>query len=322
MPIRPAVPPVLPRLTEASTVEDSQEAASMAAVATAERTDGIRPTPTRKDHEIMNHNVKNPTRSVSRFKAAPLIAVPLVAYLQVCEAQPSNQWTFSSAEEASRALFVAVQSQDSSTLQEILGQNTELISSNDAARDEFDRNQFVSKYRQMHRLAPAADGATVLYIGAENWPFPIPLVLQDGRWRYDSDAGEQEILYRRIGENEVAAIEACRALVVPLTQPKAQVENGSSADILLKAARAEQTPLVSHGYSFRILSSPGRNKLELVAFPVMYGSSGVMTFIVNDAGVVYQKDLGASTETIVTKMAVHPNDSTWARVEAELANSR
>ena len=268
----------------------------------------------------MNQSIKSPTRSSSRFKAAPLLAVPLAAYLQVCVAQPSTQWTFSSAEEASRALLVAVQSQDSSTLKEILGQNAELISSNDAARDELDRNRFVSKYRQMHRLAPAANGAMVLYIGAENWPFPIPLVLQDGLWRYDSDAGEQEILYRRIGENEVAAIEACRALVVTLKQPKEPVEAESAADTLLTAARAEPTPLVSHGYSFRILSSPGSNKLEFVAFPVMYGASGVMTFIVNDTGVVYQKDLGASTETVVTKMAVHPNDSTWARVEAELAN--
>lgn len=269
----------------------------------------------------MNHSsIKSPTRSSWRFKAAPLLAVPLAGYLQVCEAQPSNQWTFSSAEEASRALFVAAQSQDSGTLKEILGQSDGLISSSDAAQDELDRNQFVSKYRQMHRLAPAAAGAMVLYIGAENWPFPIPLVLQDGLWRYDSDAGEQEILYRRIGENEVAAIQACRALGVTLKQPKAQVEAGSAADTLLTAARAEQAPLVSHGYSFRILSSPGSNKLEFVAFPVMYGSSGVMTFIVNDTGVVYEKNLGASTETMVTKMAVHPNDSTWARVEAELAN--
>ena len=268
----------------------------------------------------MKHNITNPTRSSSRFKAASLLAAPLAAYLSIGEAQPSNQWTFASAEEASRALFVAVQSRDSGTLQEILGQNAELISSSDAARDELERNQFVSKYRQMHRLAPAGNGATVLYIGAENWPFPIPLVLENGLWRYDSDAGEQEVVYRRIGENEIAAIEACRALVTTLKHPKTPTEAASAADSFITAARAEQTPLTSHGYSLRILSNPGRQKLEFVAFPVMYGSSGVMTFIVNDAGVVYEKNLGADTETIVTKMAAHPTDSSWTRVETELVN--
>ena len=268
----------------------------------------------------MSHITQNPGKASARFKAATLLAVPLAAYLSICEAQPANQWTFASAEEASRALFVAVQSHDSSTLQEILGQNTQIISSNDAARDELDRAQFVSKYQQMHRLAPAANGTMVLYIGAENWPFPIPLLSQNGLWRYDSDTGEQEVLYRRIGENEVAAIEACRALVETLKHSKAPAESASAADSFIKAARAEQTPLTSHGYSLRILPDPDPQKLEFVAFPVVYGASGIMTFIVNDTGVVYEKNLGASTEAVVSKMDAHPTDSTWNRVETEPAN--
>jgi hypothetical protein len=247
------------------------------------------------------------------FKAVSLLAVPLAAYVQVCKAQPSSQWTFASADEASRTLFVAVQSHDTGTLREILGQQVELISSGDAAQDELDRDQFLREYRQMHRLAPAGNAEMVLYIGAENWPFPIPLILSDGVWRYDSETGAKEVVHRRIGENEVTAIAACQALVVALKQPKAQAEPAD--DTLLNAARTAQKPLVSHGYSFRILSSSGNSKREFVAYPVVYGSTGVMTFIVNAAGVVYQKDLGTGTDSIVARMAAHSADSTWIRVE-------
>ena len=248
----------------------------------------------------MSYSVKSPAKSPLRLKAVPLLAVPLAAYLQLCEAQPTSQRTFPSAEEASRALFVAVQSHDTSNLREILGQKEELISSSDPAQDELDRDQFVRKYRQMHRLARISNSERVLYIGAENWPFPIPLVLHDGVWRYDSDTGAKEVIYRRIGENELTAIEACQTLVT--------------------AAPAEQKPLVSQGYSFRILSNPANSKLECVAYPVVYGFTGLMSFIVNDAGVVYQKDLGANTKTIATKMAAYPTDSTWTRAETEPAN--
>ena len=275
---------------------------AVVAVAAARHANGMRQTLNLTENEIMNHSVKNPTLFSFRLKTAGLLAVPLAAFLQVGEAQPPSQSTFASAEEASHVLFVAVQSHDTSTLRAILGPKDELISSSDDAQDELDRDQFVRKYRQMHRLARTANGEMLLYIGAENWPFPIPLVLRDGAWRYDSDTGEKEVLYRRIGENESAAIEACQALVMSVKQP-------------------EQNPLVSHGYSFRLLPNPDSNKPEFVAYPVLYGSSGVMTFIVNDAGVVYEKDLGANTETIVTKMTARPGDSTWTRVEAQLANS-
>jgi hypothetical protein len=297
--IRRAGPPALLRPTvassaEASTVEASTAAASVVAVtAVAGKY---------QESEIMCNSVKKPAKSSLRLKAVPLLAVPLAAYLQVAQAQPSNQWTFNSAEAASRALFVAVESHDTGTLKEILGQKDELMSSSDAAQDEIDRDQFVRKYRQMHRLARASNGAMVLYIGAENWPFPVPLVFHDGVWHYDSDAGEKEVLYRRIGENEVTAISACQALAGSLKTPQAQEQ------------------VASHGYSFRILKSPDNNQLELVAYPVEYGSSGVMTFMVNHSGVVYQKDLGASTQTVVSKMAAFHTDSTWTPVATEQAN--
>ena len=129
-------------------------------------------------------------------------------------AQQQDQRTFHSAEEASLALFTAAQQQNERALLDILGPaGKEVISSGDPAEDMNNRVGFVVKYKQMHRLAKELDGTTILYVGAENWPFPIPLVSTDGAWFFDTDAGKEEILLRRIGKNELAAVDACHQLV-------------------------------------------------------------------------------------------------------------
>ena len=248
---------------------------------------------------------------------AALLAVPLAACLQIAQAQQPDQRTFTSAEEASHALFVAVEADEAGAIAQILGQADEPSSSSDAEQDKLDRAQFVRKYREMHRLARERNGEVVLYIGAENWPFPIPLISHDGLWRYDADAGEQEVLYRRIGENEVTAIETCHALVATLKKPQVHATTNNRAASLLDTARGGDKPVAFRGYTFRILSSGGGTP-AIVAYPTRYGSSGVMTFMVSETGVVYQKDLGSDTEKVATGMIAYHRDSTWAPAETGL----
>jgi hypothetical protein len=173
--------------------------------------------------------------------AAPF-AVLLSGSMQVSAAQPSSQTTFPSAEDASRALLVAVENHDNPALTKILGQRDALITSNDEAQDKLDREQFVHKYQQMHRLVRGRNGEMLLYIGAENWTFPIPLVSHNGIWRYDSDAGEKEVLYRRIGENEVSAIEVCQALNAPATKTEVHANANNPVDTLLATVKASRKP--------------------------------------------------------------------------------
>ena len=129
-------------------------------------------------------------------------------------AQQPGQRTFSSAEEASSALVAAVQSDDEKAMLGLFGPDgKEIISSGDAAEDARGRANFVAKYREMHRLVNEPDGTTTLYIGARNWPTPIPLMNKGNSWYFDTEAGKQEILYRRIGRNELSAIRVCQELV-------------------------------------------------------------------------------------------------------------
>jgi hypothetical protein len=121
-----------------------------------------------------------------------------------CVAWQSSQATFASAEEASHALFLAVRNHDEPAVTEILQAGNSPVSADEQLQARLDRERFVQKYQEMHRLVREAHGGMVLYIGAENWPFPIPLVSRNGAWRFDPDAGVPEIRYRRIGENELA----------------------------------------------------------------------------------------------------------------------
>ncbi len=129
-------------------------------------------------------------------------------------AQQQGQKTFSSSEEASSALVAAAQSNDEKVLIDILGPDAkQIISSGDETEDNDARANFVQKYQEIHRLVKEPDGTTTLYIGAENWPTPIPLVNKGNLWYFDTEAGKKEILYRRIGENELSTIRVCQELV-------------------------------------------------------------------------------------------------------------
>jgi hypothetical protein len=129
-------------------------------------------------------------------------------------AQQQGQKTFSTPNEASNALFAATQNNDEKQMLDILGPDgKQLVSSGDETEDAHSRANFVKDYQEMHRLVKEPDGTVTLYIGAQNWPTPIPIVNKGSTWYFDTDAGKNEILYRRIGRNEMSTTRVCRELV-------------------------------------------------------------------------------------------------------------
>jgi Protein of unknown function (DUF2950) len=272
-----------------------------------------------------------------RLKITVTIGAVLLAASSVplSFAQKSTQANFSSAEAASHALFVAVQSDSDQALARILGGGTELVSTDDSAEDKLEREQFGKKYEEMHRLVREPDGSTVLYVGAENWPFPVPLVSKAGAWYFDAVAGREEVLFRRIGGNEETAIETCHALVITgqRQETAATVEDPviQYAQTLVSAhemnagsdapASKEEPSGPFHGYYFRMLSGQpksgaGANAgFAFIAYPAEYRSSGVVTFVVSENNVVYKKDLGPDTAKLAKKITAGTPFSTWHTAE-------
>lgn len=302
------------------------------------------------------------------FKPAVLSILICGLSIGISAAQQPGQKRFPSPDEASRALFIAVQKGDLTALVEILGPaGKELISSGDEVEDQNGRNRFVQKYQEMHRLAKETDGTTTLYIGGENWPLPIPLVSKEGEWFYDTETGKEEILFRRIGKNELAAIRVCHELVDAQKEYHSRSHGGSGKQYARKFVSDDGKedglywkpvdgggdspigPLVAfasregypegqsvgsspfQGYYYRILTRQGKNApggvkdylangkltrgFAFLAYPAGYGTSGVMTFIVNQSGVVYQKDLGPKTTEVAEAVKEYDPDSTWQKAE-------
>src|ERR1017187_4844547 len=290
------------------------------------------------------------------------IAVLLTAGASIRSmAQQLHQKTFSSADEASNALVTAAQSNDEKTLINILGPDgKQIVSSGDEAEDAESRASFVQRYQQMHRLVREQEGATILYIGAENWPTPIPLVNSGNFWYFDTEAGKREILYRRVGRNEISAINVCQELVAAQKEYYSIQHNeyaqaissdeGQHNGLFWKAAEGETPspigPLVASAfamgksggiptpfrdYYYRMLARQGKNSpngarsyivngkmtegFAFIAYPVEYRSSGVMAFMVNQDGVVYQKDLGPKTEVLAKSMKEYNPNSSWQKAE-------
>jgi hypothetical protein len=301
------------------------------------------------------------------FVVSVLFALSLGCSPAPMFAQEPGQRTFASVEDASRALFGAMQAEDEQAALNILGAaGKDVLSSGDREEDSDARVGFVVKYQEMHRFVTEANGTVTLVVGAENWPLPIPLVNKNGSWYFDTDQGKDEIVFRRIGRNELAAMDACRELVeaqkqyfarAPGELPKqfaqklvsdegrhnglywhgADDEFDSPINPLIAYARqnlptdqvGEHVPF--NGYMFRILTTQGRHApggaknyivdgkmsagFALVAYPVEYRSSGVMTFIVDESGTIYEKDLGPNTTELAQAMTAYDPDSTWHKVE-------
>ena len=179
---------------------------------------------------------------------------------------------------------------------------------------------FIQKYREMHRLGRDADGSETLYVGAENWPFPIPLVEKNGAWRFDSDAGRKEVMFRRIGENELRAMLICHELVAAERQFRANPKAASQVDSILAPLISAAEPVLIHGYYFRAVAShqtggKAAGGFGFIAYPAEYRSSGVMTFIVTEDDVVKEKDLGTNTSALATALARPPKDKGWVRCD-------
>jgi hypothetical protein len=273
------------------------------------------------------------------------------------------QERFATPEEAGQALLAANQANDQEALVQILGPESQaILSSGDPAQDQASRQSFVVKYRQMNRWVTMIDGTQVLYIGADNYPFPIPLEkYSDSGWYFDTSAGADEILARRIGRNELLAIDACSAIAsaqefyfndahqyaqriisTPGTMDglywPSSGANASSplssmevfAQEALTSATPDAAPIID-GYEFRTLtaqggSAPGGAKTYLsdgkldvgfavLAYPARYGDSGVMTFVLNRNGVVYQKDLGERTSEIAESIKTYDPSDGWIPAE-------
>jgi len=224
----------------------------------------------------------------------------LAVALTISALAKDDQQTFRSPSEAAEALVAAVEKNDQQALRQILGSDSQsILESGDETEDRESRATFLRKYREMHRFVGEPDGTTALYVGAENWPAPIPLVNRGGSWFFDADAGKKEILYRRVGANELEAIEVCHKLV--------RKTAGGPVN--------QTSPL--HGYYYRMVTGQGKHAggFAFVAFPAEYKSSGVMTFIVDKHGVVYEKDLGPHTTGIAQTLNEYNPDSTWRRSE-------
>jgi DUF2950 family protein len=208
---------------------------------------------------------------------------------------------------------------------QILGGHKELVSSDDPQDDKAARRQFAAKFKEMHRFVRQFDGTWVLYIGAENWPFPVPLVREKEKWFFDADAGTQEILFRRIGENESVAIEVCHALTRVIMENHRE---STSDDVvtqyalnLVDAKRADDSHTPAnpfHGYYFLRVSDDADiddGAVLFVAYPVKYRLSGVMTFVVTSDDVVFQKDLGPNTPKLARIVSKDTPDSSWQLAE-------
>jgi hypothetical protein len=319
----------------------------------------------------MNTNKTQPT-SVRPILAL-LVAIAGAFLLSAC-AKVEDHASFKTPDEAVGAFVAALQKDDLPALKKLLGPGSEdLLSSGDAVKDNSDRDRFLAAYAQKHSLASEGTDKMTLVIGDKDWPFPIPLVKHDGKWSLDGAAGADELVYRRVGRNELGAIAVCRGFVNAekeyasegrdgdpagiyalklmsdegmhngLYWPTAEGEPPSPAGEFVASAAEEgyrrgaaRTPY--HGYYYRLLYSQGANAkggakdyfkdgvmtegFAIVAWPADYGSSGVQTFIVNQDGTVYQKDLGEDTTNAVEAIKTFDPDSSWAAVpEQETAAS-
>jgi hypothetical protein len=273
-------------------------------------------------------------RSCSFWLPLTIVAalfLALTAWTQRSLAQGAAQPTYASAEQATQALRDAVQNDNEQVILQVLGCRKELASSGDGLRDKAERKEFATKYQEMHRLVREADGSTVLYIGAENWPFPIPLISVKGKWRFDADRGKKEIVFRRIGENEAAAIQACHASVRAMRGYTSEPDGDNAAtrhpQTLVTSqpggssstpGKAQGTSAPFNGYYFRQVSNDSDiadGAVVFVAYPAEYRSSGVMTFAVTADDVVFENDLGPNTARVAKAISKETPDLTWHLAE-------
>ena len=308
------------------------------------------------------------TRKIGVITQLILLAV-VISFLGCNRVSKPSLTTFSSPDEAGKGLLDAAKGGDQNALLPIFGPDSkDIVFSGDAVQDKAAVGAFVNGYDQMHRWRKMPDGSQVLLIGAQNFPFPIPLKKNDsGQWFFDTAAGKEEVLRRRIGRNELAVIDVCGALAdAQADYYSRRHEDGSTKQFALKfisdpgkqnglywespdgQPKSPLGPLLAyatsegysakpashqsfHGYYFHMLSRQGSNApggakdyvingrmvdgFAFVAYPAEYGNSGVVTFIMNQDGVLLQKDLGTATTQTASAMTEFNPDSSWSVVQ-------
>jgi hypothetical protein len=262
-------------------------------------------------------------------------------------------------------LVGAAKSGDAKAILAVLGPDGKaIVASGDPVADSNAREKFIAAYDAKHALELEGDGTQTLILGDDNWPFPIPLVNKGGEWQFDTKAGADEILRRRVGRNELSTIQVAEAYVQAqneyaaldpaglgrgvyarrfLSKPgkkdglywptKAGETESPLGDIAAKAStegyKFGGKPIPYHGYYYRILTRQGagapggaydylvdgklRGGFALIAYPSEYGNSGIMTFMVNHDGTVFEKDLGPETGRLAPKIEAFLPDSTWSK---------
>jgi hypothetical protein len=298
----------------------------------------------------------------SLHRAAWAGAVAIVA-LALMSSGSQAQQSFPSPEDAAAALAAAVKSDSNREILKVLGYRAaDIIKSGDDVADAQMRKAFISTYDARHSIKADGNKKATLILGTEDFPFPIPLVNNKTGWEFDADAGRIEILYRRIGRNELDAIQTCLAYVDAQNEYAEKdhgagvgayaqriVSSSGKKDGLFWRDDADPSPLGElaahasaegyrgggepyHGYYFRVLKGQGPDApggahyyvvngkmiggFALIAFPADYGNSGVMTFLVNHAGTVYQKDLGRRTDVIAERIMLFDPDQTWKKLQS------
>jgi hypothetical protein len=336
--------------------------------------------------EGMQMNTAKTTLAASAFLMATVFAGAFIfVSVPAARAQAAAQSTFSTPEEAVQAMVSAAKAKDRAALGKVFGPEYGELLSGDEVEDTKDLDDFATAVDESAQLLKVDDSKYTVTVGKDNWPTPIPVVQKDGKWLFDTKAGLDEVLNRRVGENELSAIETCRAYAVAqweyytegdwdhdsvaeyaqrlLSTPGKhdglfwetnENEKPSPLGKLLAAAAAEgygpkkETPDAAgkggsneeqsavferapyHGYYFKILTRQGSHApggkygyvingnmiagYALVAYPDKWGNSGVMTFIINQQGRVYQKNLGPSTAKIAAAMTEYNPDPSWKLV--------
>ncbi len=334
------------------------------------------------------------TRKLKSFFAAILcglvpFGVSFFGY-SAAHAQTPPQATYASQDEAMKALVTAVKDKDRTVLANIFGPEHEQLLSGDEVEDTNELNEFAEAVNESAELQKVSETKYTLVVGKESYPLPIPIIQKDGKWIFDTKAGLEEIFNRRIGENELFAINTCRAYAIaqweyftegdwdndgvaeyaqrfvsspgqhnglywetpeeekpsPLGRLVAQAQaegygpkprNSRAADAAVREASQKDPPTHPrtpfHGYYFRILKAQGPHApggkysyvingnmiagYALIAYPDKWGNSGVMTFVINQQGRVYQKDLGPDTAKLAAAIVAYDPDQTWKLVDAQ-----
>ena len=318
-----------------------------------------------KSANLVASNGKAFCRHVRLAMSAALMLT--FAYSGMSYAAAAPQKSFSSADEAVKAAVAAARSNNDKELLTIFGaQAKELLFSGDPVADKQRRNQFIAAYDEKNRLATEGESATLI-VGKQEWPFPIPVVKKGSSWFFDTAKGKEEILNRRIGENELFTIQACLAVVDAqreyavkdrdrnglleyaqkfvsdpgkrngLYWEAKQNEPQSPLGPIMTQIKSEgyqakpSAPVPYHGYYYRILTAQGKDApggaysylvkgrmiggFAVVAYPAEYGNSGVMTFIVNHDGKVFQRNLGPNTAAVAKSMKEYNPDKEWSLVK-------